>query len=192
MGSRGRFRDRSWQTAATDEYDERRDFGRFPKVRRLRGVRAGSAAHNAVGLAGESPVLGIDWGGFAGSEPRAASRGQSRYPVFVTHGNPGSVRHPCAKRRNDSVLRERMNRHRIAPTGRRSARDRLPQLGFDAPREMGDVVRRNRHCIARADRQQSVGRQDSIPVQRIRARRWQPGTPRRDPQFGWASRGQVR
>ena len=27
----------------------------------LRGVRTGSAAHNAVGLAGESPVVGIDW-----------------------------------------------------------------------------------------------------------------------------------
>ncbi len=26
----------------------------------LRGVRDGSAAHNAVGLAGESPVMGID------------------------------------------------------------------------------------------------------------------------------------
>ena len=49
---------------------------------------------------------------------------------------------------------------------------------------MGDVVRRHRHCIARTDRQQSLGRQDAIPVQRIRARRWQPGTPRRSPQFG--------
>ena len=49
---------------------------------------------------------------------------------------------------------------------------------------MGDVVRRYRHCIARTDRQQSLGRQDAIPVQRIRARRWQPGTPRRSPQFG--------
>jgi hypothetical protein len=36
---------------------------------RLRGVRAGSAAHDAVGLAGESPVVGIDGlllDGFAG------------------------------------------------------------------------------------------------------------------------------
>ena len=38
-----------------------RDFIRAGQsVARLRGVRAGSAARNAVGLAGESPVVGID------------------------------------------------------------------------------------------------------------------------------------
>jgi len=38
-----------------------------------------------------------------------ASRGQGRFPVFVTHGNPGSVSHPCPKRRPDDELREKMN-----------------------------------------------------------------------------------
>jgi len=73
--------------------------------------------------------------GFAGSGPGRLRGVRGRFPVFVTHGNPGAVSHPCPKRRTDDELREKMNRHRIAPTGRRSARDRLPQLEVDESRE---------------------------------------------------------
>ena len=67
---------------------------------------------------------------------------------------------------------------------RRSSRNHLPQLRVDESREMGNIVGRYRHRITRADRHKSLGGQDAVPIQRIRARRWQPGTSRRSPEFG--------
>jgi len=71
------------------------------------------------------------------SDPRVVGLrgGRAVFRFSLRMETLGSVRHPCPKRRTDSVLREKMNRHRIGPTRRRSARDRLPQLGVDAPRE---------------------------------------------------------
>ena len=43
-----------------DSFDLPRIYG-FSLFWRLRGDRLCSAAHNAVGLAGVSPVVGIDW-----------------------------------------------------------------------------------------------------------------------------------